>query len=45
LNCQALVAGPTGDVDVFITADTAAGACQAALYLVEEMRGAPQFVG
>ena len=44
LDAQSLVAGPTGDVDVFLTCDTAAGACQAALFLIEEMRGAPQFV-
>ena len=44
LDCQSLVAGPTGDVDVFISANTLAGANQGALYMVEELRGKPQFV-
>lgn len=44
LDCQSLVAGPTGDVDVFLSADTIAGANQGALYMVEELRGTPQFV-
>jgi hypothetical protein len=45
LDCQSLIAGPTGDVDVFLSANTLAGANQGALYLVEELRGTPQFVG
>ena len=45
LDCQSLIAGPTGDVDVFLSANTLAGANQGALFLVEELRGTPQFVG
>ena len=45
LDAQSLVAGPTGDVDVFLSANTLAGANQGALYVVEELRGMPQFVG
>lgn len=45
LDVQSLVAGPTGDVDVFVSGNTLAGANQGALYLIEELRGAPQFVG
>jgi hypothetical protein len=44
LDCQNLVAGPTGDVDVFLSTNTLAGANQGALFLVEELRGTPQFV-
>jgi hypothetical protein len=44
LDAQSLVAGPTGDVDVFLSANTLAGANQGALYMVEELRGMPQFV-
>jgi hypothetical protein len=44
LDAQSLVAGPTGDVDVYLSADTSGAANQAALYCVEELRGTPQFV-
>ena len=44
LNEEALVAGPTGDVDIFITADITGASNQAAIFAVEELRGKPQFV-
>jgi hypothetical protein len=44
LNAEALVAGPTGDVDVYITADITGASNQASLFAVEELRGKPTFV-
>ena len=44
LDCQSLIAGPTGDVDVFLSSNIAGAANTAALFLVEELRGQPQFV-
>jgi hypothetical protein len=41
LDCTGLAAGPTGDTDVFIGADTTGAANQATLALFEELRGLP----
>jgi hypothetical protein len=44
LDATKLIAGPTGDVDVFITADILAGANQASVWAVEEIRSIPILV-
>jgi hypothetical protein len=38
LDTRGLVAGPTGDVDLFLASDIVAGAAQGAMFLVEEWR-------
>jgi len=44
LNTTGLIAGPTGDTDVYIAADITGGTGQADLFLVEELRGLPRNV-
>lgn len=42
LDTVGLVAGPSGDTDLYVQADITGASNQAALFLVEELRGIPQ---
>lgn len=42
LDTVGLVAGPSGDTDLYVQADVTGAANQAALFLVEELRGIPR---
>lgn len=44
LNTTGLIAGPTGDTDVYVAADITGAAGQADLFLLEELRGLPRNV-
>ncbi len=45
LDTVGMVAGPSGDTDLFIQADVAGAANQGALFLIEELRGIPRKLG
>jgi len=44
LDTVGLIAGPSGDTDVFIQADVAGGSNMASLFLVEELRNIPRYL-
>jgi hypothetical protein len=45
LDTVGMVAGPSGDTDLFVQADVAGAANQGALFLIEELRGIPRRLG
>lgn len=45
LDTVGLVAGPSGDTDLYVQGDVTGAANQAALFLVEELRGIPRTIG